>query len=443
MSLYCFSCSGDVLRNEANEFFLAFGSNSPCVTGKVDLILFVTTSSLDTVTFTVNTLTNYTYSGNVSLHSPARVVIPTEFMVTNASSSQRQKGIHVKVERNKTVTVFGLNHKEYSTDAYLALPCSHLQVIQYEYYPLTYSRWLDGCHDSFVLLVGCEDSTSITTENHSFTLSRLETYLMSISFTEGRIVSDKPIAFFSGHQCATIYTSNRCGYHIEQLPPTSTWGTFFLGSTGLTTVVNQMFIFYRVLAAYHETTVTVNCGAAVQSNPATDTIHHGGYYTDFTISHSSYPALCVIEASKPVLVVEFQSAQLFSDWCSFMSLIPTTDQYSNQYSLPYFRFNYENYVIINVLPQYFDKKIFVDDSTVSTQWISAKCSNGTVCGYTATLELQSASHFIQHTDRDAKIGAITFGFGNWDAYGCPAGFHTGPFNQGRLMITQQPSYKHD
>ena len=112
MSSYCFSCSGDVLRNEANEFFLAFGSNSPCVTGKVDLILFVTTSSLDTVMFTVNTLTDYTYSGNVSLHSPARVVIPTEFMVTNASSSQRQKGIHVKVERNKTVTVFGLNRKK-------------------------------------------------------------------------------------------------------------------------------------------------------------------------------------------------------------------------------------------------------------------------------------------------------------------------------------------
>jgi len=30
------------------------------------------------VTFTVNTLTNYTYSGNVSLQSPAKVAIPTE-----------------------------------------------------------------------------------------------------------------------------------------------------------------------------------------------------------------------------------------------------------------------------------------------------------------------------------------------------------------------------
>jgi len=153
------SCSGVVLNNEANEFFLAFGSNSPQITEKVDLILFVTTSSLDTVTFTVNTLTDYTYSGNVSLHSPARVVIPPDFMVTNASSSQNQKGIHVKVERNETVTVFGLNHKDSSTDAYLALPCSHLPVMQYEYYAAVHDT---GYLEPFVLLVGCEDSTTIT-----------------------------------------------------------------------------------------------------------------------------------------------------------------------------------------------------------------------------------------------------------------------------------------
>ena len=48
-----------------------------------------------------------------------------------------------------------------------------------------------------------------------------------------------------------------------------------------------------------------------------------------------------------------------------------------------------------------------------------------VASYTATLELQPAGHFVQH------IGAITYGFGNWDAYGCPAGFHIGPFNQGK------------
>jgi len=81
-------------------------------------------------------------------------------MVTNASSSQRQKGIHVKVERNETVTIFGLNHKKSSTDAYLALPCSHLPVMQYEYYAAVHDT---GYLEPYILFVGCEDSTTVTT----------------------------------------------------------------------------------------------------------------------------------------------------------------------------------------------------------------------------------------------------------------------------------------
>ena len=243
-----------------------------------------------------------------------------------------------------------------------------------------------------------------------------------------RIVSDKPIAFFSGHQCATNY-GIRCGYLIEQLPPTSTWGTLFLGSSGLTAATTVTF--YSVLAAHDETTVIVNCSVG-HPNPATYTIDIGGNYHNFVIKYSSYRAFCVIEASKPVLVMEFQKVQLATyGWVSFMSLLPPTDQYNNHYSLPYFGFNYYNYATISVLPQFFDKKeIYVDNSIVPTQWISVKCSNGTICGYTTTL-WQTAGHFVQHTDKDAKIGAITFGFGNFDAYGCPAGFHIGPFNQGK------------
>ena len=183
----------------------------------------------------------------------------------------------------------------------------------------------------------------------------------------------KPIAFFSGHQCATVY-----GIRCEQLPPTSTWGTLFLGSTGLTATTTVTF--YSVLAAHDETTVIVNCSVG-HPNPATYTIDIGGNYHNFVIKYSSYHAFCVIEASKPVLVMEFQSAYLISDWNSFVTLLPATDQYNNHYSLPYLGFNYSNYVTINVLPQYFEeKKIYVDDSIVSTQWISVKCSNGTVCG---------------------------------------------------------------
>ena len=422
-----FSSSGDVLQNEANEFFIAFGNNPSLSTGH-KLILSVTTSSKDTVKFTVDTLSEFTFTGSVSLGTPATVVIPQNFMVTNDSTSQRRKGIHVKAEENKTVAVFGLNHNDDTTDAYLALPCNRLPVMQYEYYGVSYDAE-ETSNGYFVLLVGCENSTSVSTAMSKFTLNRLETRLMFSSNTGTRVVTDKPVAFFSGHQCAVVKsmrTSSRCGHLVEQLPPTSTWGTLFLGSTGVDDQPGDN-IFYRVLAAHDETMVTVTCNSS--SANAHYTISMGGTYHDFTMNYESSPnTLCVIEATNPVLVMEIQS--IFGSnygWRSFMSLLPPIDQYNNNYSLPFGNLKskdqYVNYVTITVLPQYFDrKKIYMDNSVISKPWMSVKCSNGTICGYSTTM---SAGHFVQHLDSDAKIGVIVFGTAYWDAYGCPAGFHVG------------------
>ena len=428
-----FLFSGDVLQNEANEFFVGF-SNAPVLGSST--ILMVSTSSQDTVKFTVDTLSDFTYNGTVSLSSPANVVLPLDFMVTNDSTSQRRKGIHVKAEGNKTIAVFGMNE-----DVYLALPCNHLPVMQYEYYAVNYDRPQSSEYPTckpFVLLVGCEDSTTITTAVFKFTLNRLETRLMIDAKTGTRVVTDKPIAFFSGNQCAQIIEGldqGRLGHLIEHIPPTSTWGTFFLGSTG---VYNPDDIFYRILAARDKTAVTVNCNSS-SSNPSHHTITTGGTYHDFKINHGSLPnTLCVIEANNPVLVMEFLSIFGSFGCRSFMSLLPPVDQYNNHYSLPFSKLNpdqYENYVTISVLPQYFDKKkIYLDNSIVSKPWLSVKCANGTLCGYATTV---SGGRFLQHLDSNAKIGAIALGstdsYGKYFAYGCPAGFHVGSINQCKLL----------
>ena len=219
---------GDVLQNEANEFFVGFGNDPQLPAASTNLI--VSTSSQDTVRFTVYTLLDFSYNGTVSLGSPANVVIPKGFKVTNDSTSQRRKGIHVKAEGNKTIAVFGMNE-----DVYLALPCNHLPVMQYEYYAVNYhdpqSATPPECKP-FVLLVGCENSTTINTAVSKFTLNRLETYLMIDAKTGTRVVTDKPIAFFSGNQCAQITQAeqNTPTHLIEHIPPTPTWGTLFLGS---------------------------------------------------------------------------------------------------------------------------------------------------------------------------------------------------------------------
>ena len=428
-----FLFSGYVLQNEANEFFVGFGNNPLLPRTSTNLI--VSTSSQDTVKFTVDTLSDFTYNGTVSLGSPANVVIPQDFMVTNDSSSQKRKGIHVKTEENNTIAVFGMNQ-----DAYLALPCNHLPVLQYEYYAVTYQSAKPPECKPFVLLVGCEDSTTITTAVFKFTLNRLETYLLIDAKTGTRVVTDKPVAFFSGHQCAEVLEGlpNLIPVHfIEQLPPTSTWGTFFLGSTGIYDDYGDGF-FYRILAAHDKTVVIVNCNSS-SADPSQYNINTGGTYHDFKVNRGSMlNTLCVIEANNPVLVMEFVSDYGGLGYKSFMSLLPPVDQYNNNYSLPFGILNpdqYKNYVTISVLPQYFDKKkIYMDNSLVSNPWTSVRCSNGTICGYATTV---SPGHFIQHLDSDARIGSIVVGTRDHlaetgdihYAYGCPAGFHVGSINQ--------------
>ena len=432
--MVCF-VSGDVLQNEANEFFVGFGYNPSQSGSESELILSVTTSDQDIVRFTVDTLSDFTYNGTVSMDSPANVVIPQNFMVTDGSSSQRQKGIHVKVEGNKTVAVFGMNRNDQTTDSYLALPCSRLPVVEYEYYAVTYDYSAPPSCYPFALLVGCEDSTTITsTGQSSFTLNRLETYLLHIPGV-GRIgtrfVTDKPVAFFSGHECATVkLADSQCGHLVEQLPPTSTWGTFFLGSTGVGGVLGNT-IFYIVFAAHDETVVTITCNSS-SSDPTHYTISIRGTYYGFTTNGTSPNTFCAIETNNPVLVMEIQSIMgTQNDWKSFMSLLPPADQYNNDYFLPFGNLikyeQYKTYVTISVLPQYFDKKkIYVDNCTISKPWTSVKCLNGTICGYATTV---SAGQSVKHLDRDAKIGVIVFGTGDYDAYGCPAGFRNGSNDQ--------------
>ena len=372
------------------------------------------------MTFTVDTLSNFTYRGNVTLGSPANVMIPWDFMVTNSSKSQRQKGIHVKAERNKKITVFGTNRNRESTDAFLALPCSRLPVVQYEYYAVNYLSLPSDRSQSFVLLVGCENSTTITTSQSIFTLNRLETYLMYNSVTGTKIVADNPIVFYSGNECISL-SGEHCGHLIEQLPPTYAWGTFFLSGTSVPDKQVDS-TFFRAVAAHDETVISITCNST--GSHYTSTLHLGlGTHQD---SPLIFGISCVIEANHPILVVKFQRISEPYGGHSYMSFLPPADQYNNNnYRLPFWNtgYVYQHYVTITVLPQYFDKnKIYMDNFRVSAVWNYVRCLNGTICGYTTTT---TAGHLLRHTDDNARIGGIIFGLGNSDAYGCPAGFHFG------------------
>jgi len=233
---------GSILENSANEFFVGYTSNLNLPT----LHLFVTTTEPLPVQFSV-TANGFTFSGLASNNMTTVVDLPSTFQVL--SNTERNKGIYVKAEGDKRIVLYGLSYSMYTTDAYLALPCSNLAVDEYEYYGITYpsSRWR-----SDILIVGCEDGTNITTPSTTVTLNRQETYLISSSDSTGmRVTSTKPVSFFSNQLCTNIPSNvTYCDHLTEQIPPSSTWGRSFFAASLLGRSSGEIF---RVLTSRSST----------------------------------------------------------------------------------------------------------------------------------------------------------------------------------------------
>jgi len=408
---------GTVLESTANEFFVAFTFT---VDQPPTLQLFVTTPEPTPVDFSVTTLTGFSFNGTATRQSTTTVILPSTLQVR--SNTERNKGIHIKAEGNKRIVVYGLNYRQFTSDAFVALPCERSTVDQYEYYALTYHGISHV--PSTILMVACEDNTTITTPSTTVTLNRQQTYLIrelrDLSGT--RVVSTKPISFFSGHECTFIPAGVRaCDILTEQVPPTNTWGSFFLGASFLGKSSGAL---YRVLTAHDSTTVIVNCTTMTQ--PTTYTLSTAGSWQEFqALANSS----CSIESNNPVLVMEYaQGFDLDNIGDPFMTMIPPVEQYSNNYVfnvLPEFS---TNYITIYVAPEFFQpQRIFVDNSSLLTvSWTAVYCSTGTLCGYITRQNLTAGEHRLYHTDADARVGVSAYGFNRFNSYGYAGGLQLIP-----------------
>ena len=405
------------MESTANEFYVGFANNHADTLST--LRLFITTPELNPVNFSVTTLTGFNFNGIAIRQSTTTVLLPSTLQVQ--SNTERNKGIYIKAEGNKRIVVYGLNYQPLTSDAFLALPCERSAVDQYEYYALTYhaSTW-----PSNILIVACEDNTTVTTPSTTTTLNRQQTYLIKDTrdLSGTRVVSTKPISFFSGHQCTNIPAGIfACDILTEQVPPTNTWGSFFLGASFLGKSSGAL---YRVLTASDSTTFTVNCTTMAQ--PTTYILSTAGSWQQFSALANSF---CSIESNNPVLVMEYAKGyDLDRIGDPLMTMIPPVEQYSNNYVfdvLPEFG---TNYITIYVAPEYFQpEKIFVDDSNLLTNsWTAVYCSTGTLCGYVTRQNLTAGEHSLYHTDANARVGVSAYGFNRYNSYGYPGGLQLTP-----------------
>ena len=240
--------------------------------------------------------TGFSFTGSATNHSTTIVTLPTSLEVS--SNTERNKGIYVKAEGERKIVVYGISYKVATTDAFLALPCSYLAVDNYEYYGVTYPI-SHGILMGDILLVGCEDQTLVTTPTATFTLNRLETYLISSYDTTGmRVTSTKPISFFSNHRCTNVPTNRgACDFLTEQVPPTLIWGREFFVASLQGRTSGELF---RVLAAQASTVVRVKC-----TSPSQDGVYNfanAGSWQEFQIATNNF---CSFESSAPILPMQF------------------------------------------------------------------------------------------------------------------------------------------
>ena len=337
------------------------------------------------------------------------------------SSEERKKGIHVSAG-DRQIVVYGLTYDDVTSDAFLALPCARLPVNYYEYYGIAYND--NSGRPSQLLFVGCEDNTKINIASKMIILNKMESYLYETSSdnTGTRVLSNKPVSFFSGSHCTNIPAHiGDCDHITEQFPPTVTWGTHFLSASFLSRMSGDI---YRVLTSQPSTTVTVNC--TTYSQPQTYSLATAGAWQEFSTPANSF---CVIESNNPLLVVEFGlGSGLDSIGDPFMILIPPIEQYSNNYVFNVPSEFSTNYVTMFVSPENFEpEKIFVDDmSQEGANWTPIHCTDGTVCGHAAYASLEAGDHHLYHNDTSAKIGVAAYGFIGSNSYGYPGGLQLTP-----------------
>ncbi len=354
------------------------------------------------------------------------VIVPNGAVAgTGGAIATEPLGIHVT--SNTEVSVYGLNDMLETTDGFLGLPVATLGT---QYRVLTYNdptfseigvvATANGTVVTVVpsaaLIGGTPAGTPVVrTLNAGDVL-----FLPSIAagdLTGSTVTASQPVAVFGAASCALIPTNGfACNHLVEQLPPTSAWGSDFI-TVPLASRVGGDRV--RVLANQAGTTVSFN-GTVVATLGA-------GQFHEQVVTATTH-----IVSSSPVLVGYYSqgaSVDLGTGDPSMM-LIPPTSQF-----LPSYTFNSsDNFApnFVNVVaPTASLGSLTLDGAAVNPAAFTAV--PGTAFSV-AQLSLSPGAHRLVGS---ADFGAYVYGFAQANAYSFPAGGDV-PEQAGVATLTLAP-----
>ena len=411
------------------DYYLGYFNNF----GGVPFVVLINSESSPVLYSIKISAMEYT-NGRITPESTLVIELPTSVVVT--SSSDQNKGIYLKVSSDK-MTVIGQNIRTQTTTTFLALPSIKLGISMYVYYGLVITD--STTRNSAILIVGTEDSTIMrltTTQSvtvnvggsstnmfsgreYSFELNKFQTvYIATFTDLTGtKIVTDKPVSVFSGHECVLVPGSTSgCDHIVEQIPPTAVWGNVFYISPLLT----RRSYTIKILAAYNHTNVSFYCNDTLQFS----TVNEGGAIVrTFTLQE-----FCSIHSDQSILVAQISHGQHddSANGDPLMMLIPAKTHYTSKFSVSTIRnpviSGYHHFLNIIVLAQYYHphmiflKSGLIYQSLDAFHWVAVKVNNITEA-YVLQMNIPEGVAEVIHTDSAALMATTVYGFGEYEGYG--------------------------
>ena len=234
--------------------------------------------------------------------------------------------------------------------------------------------------------------------------------------TGTHIQSDKPVAVFSGNQCANI-GPGAFDHLVEMLMPVDTWGKTFATVPIPDRTIGDVF---RFIGSEHNTTVNITGGISDSF-----TITKPGGTVERSIPSNAY---CLIEADKPIMTVQFVKGQSSASDLNdpSMMIVQPLGGYSNTFtfttlSRPSGAFL--NYFAFVIRGSYKDG-LMIDGSPLSTTFHTIPGSDF-VGGY---IRITSGVHTVYHQSPIALFAGYLYGRQEYESYAFPIGTRLAPIN---------------
>jgi hypothetical protein len=205
-----------------------------------------------------------------------------------------------------------------------------------------------------------------------------------------------------------------CDQLVEQLPPVNLWGTEFIT---MATANRTAGDFYHIISAYDNTDVFID-------RKNVSTLQSGQRYEFNSLYNESH----LVVTSQPSLVVQFAKGSSVDNtlFDPFMSIVPATNQYSNDYVVfvPLYQTKrFTSFVSITVNTSEIQEIQAIHqgnlNSTLSlTPCIVVKGTSYSTCHLNLT---KDGSYRIFHNNPRATFALLTYGTLIKESYGFPGG----------------------